>query len=190
MDRRVRARTDRAPVSSFAARFDTGLGPMTTIVDEAGVVLRLLFDIDAQAWMFAEEGLLLRPRRAAHVVREVRSYLAGKSRSLRLRVALRGTPFQVTVWKALRRIRRGQTMSFGELAATIGRPTAVRACTRAVVQAPAELLIPTHRIVGGDGRLHGPRHIVQRKQKLLELEDAWDSATDRVDDRARRRRSE
>lgn len=83
---------------------------------------------------------------------------------------LQGTTFQQRVWQALRRIPRGQTRTYAELAAMIGQPTAVRAAARACATNKVSLLVPCHRIVGSDASLTGYRWGVERKRRLLEIE--------------------
>jgi O-6-methylguanine DNA methyltransferase len=81
-----------------------------------------------------------------------------------------GTPFQVLAWNALQEIPAGTTRSYAAMAATIGRPDAVRAVARANGDNGIAILIPCHRVVGSDGRLVGYGGGVWRKQRLLELE--------------------
>jgi AraC family transcriptional regulator of adaptative response/methylated-DNA-[protein]-cysteine methyltransferase len=83
---------------------------------------------------------------------------------------LRGTAFQREVWAALQRLRTGETVSYGELARRIRRPTAVRAVARACGANGIAIAIPCHRVVGRDGSLTGYRWGVEWKRRLLELE--------------------
>jgi AraC family transcriptional regulator of adaptative response/methylated-DNA-[protein]-cysteine methyltransferase len=83
---------------------------------------------------------------------------------------LRGTVFQLRVWNALRRIPRGETRTYSQLAREMGEPNAVRAVARACALNRVALLVPCHRVVGADGSLTGYRWGVERKQKLLEAE--------------------
>lgn len=83
---------------------------------------------------------------------------------------LRGTAFQLAVWGALRRIPRGRTKSYADVARALGRPRAVRAVARACATNPAALAVPCHRVVGSDGSLRGYKWGVERKRRLLELE--------------------
>lgn len=83
-----------------------------------------------------------------------------------------GTAFQQAVWNALLSIPLGQTCSYGELAAAIGRPKAVRAVGSAVGRNPISILVPCHRVVGGQGQITGYAGGVWRKQALLKLENA------------------
>ncbi len=83
---------------------------------------------------------------------------------------LRGTAFQVQVWQCLLAIREGQTVSYSELAARVGRPNAVRAAASACGRNRIAVLIPCHRVLRSDGRLGGYRWGLDRKQYLLEKE--------------------
>jgi len=85
---------------------------------------------------------------------------------------LRATAFQWQVWERLQAIPRGETRTYGEIAAEIGRPGAARAVGRACATNPVSLVVPCHRAVGGDGGLTGYRWGVERKEKLLRRESA------------------
>ncbi len=85
---------------------------------------------------------------------------------------LRGTEFQLRVWQALRRIPRGQTRSYSQLARELGTPKATRAVARACAMNRVALLVPCHRVVGASGALTGYRWGVERKRMLLEAEGA------------------
>lgn len=83
-----------------------------------------------------------------------------------------GSEFQQSVWRELRRIPVGQTISYGQLAARLGRPTASRAVGMANSKNPVGIVIPCHRVIGADGRLTGYAGGVERKQWLLDHERA------------------
>jgi len=83
---------------------------------------------------------------------------------------LRATTFQRRVFEALRAIPRGETRSYGEIAATIGQPAAARAVASACAKNPAALVVPCHRVVRGDGGVGGYRWGVRRKRVLLASE--------------------
>jgi AraC family transcriptional regulator of adaptative response/methylated-DNA-[protein]-cysteine methyltransferase len=85
---------------------------------------------------------------------------------------IRGTAFQQRVWQALRAIPPGQTASYAEIAARIGRPSAARAVARACATNPAAIVVPCHRVVGKSGELTGYRWGLERKRQLLEREGA------------------
>ena len=83
---------------------------------------------------------------------------------------VRGTAFQEQVWRALRDIPAGETVSYGELARRIGAPRAVRAVAAACGANPTAVAVPCHRVVGADGALTGYRWGVERKRALLDRE--------------------
>jgi methylated-DNA-[protein]-cysteine S-methyltransferase len=117
-------------------------------------------------------------RAAALVAR----YLDGVDEPFDVPVRLRGTPFQVAVWEALRAIPRGATIPYAELARRVGAPAAVRAVGAAVGRNPVSIFVPCHRVVGSDGSLTGYAAGLPRKTRLLRLEGALGD-----DGRARRR---
>ena len=83
---------------------------------------------------------------------------------------MRGTPFQVSVWSALRDIAPTHTISYGELASRLGRRKAVRAVAAAIGRNPLSILVPCHRVVGADGSLTGYAGGLAVKRFLLEHE--------------------
>jgi len=91
---------------------------------------------------------------------------------LDLPLDIRGTAFQQRVWQALRNIPAGTRASYGQIAAQIGQPSAVRAVAGACAANALAIAIPCHRVVRNDGALSGYRWGVERKQALLEREAA------------------
>ena len=89
---------------------------------------------------------------------------------LDLPLDLRGTAFQLRVWQALREIPVGATVSYAQVAARIGAPTAVRAVARACGANPLAVAVPCHRVVRSDGQLSGYRWGLARKRELLRRE--------------------
>jgi methylated-DNA-[protein]-cysteine S-methyltransferase len=106
----------------------------------------------------------------ATVRRQLEEYFAGERRVFDLPVSPPGTPFQQRVWAELRRIGYGETISYAELAARIGRPTAIRAAGAANGANPVSIVIPCHRVIGSDGSLTGYGGGLDAKSALLELE--------------------
>ncbi len=100
----------------------------------------------------------------------VLGHLDGRLGRLDLPLDVRATAFQWQVWRALAAIPRGETRSYGAIAADLGRPAAARAVGRACGLNPVAVVIPCHRAVGGDGGLTGYRWGVERKRRLLDLE--------------------
>lgn len=100
-------------------------------------------------------------------------YLGGGRPGLSgLRLAPEGTAFQLEVWRALCDIPYGALVTYGELAARLGRPGASRAVGAAVGRNPISVIIPCHRVVGADGSLTGYAGGIERKTWLLRLERA------------------
>jgi O-6-methylguanine DNA methyltransferase len=99
------------------------------------------------------------------------AYFDGHLEALKtVRVSVRGTPFQKQVWNALRKIPPAQTRTYGQLAASIGRPGASRAVGAANHCNPIGIVVPCHRVIGADGSLTGYAGGLERKQWLLDHE--------------------
>jgi methylated-DNA-[protein]-cysteine S-methyltransferase len=101
---------------------------------------------------------------------ELGEYFAGKRRSFNVKLAPEGTEFQRAAWKALTQIPFGQTRSYGEQAAAIGKPKAVRAIGAANGRNPIGIVIPCHRVIGANGTLTGYAGGLDKKEFLLKLE--------------------
>jgi methylated-DNA-[protein]-cysteine S-methyltransferase len=100
------------------------------------------------------------------------TYLHGEPVSFDVALDLRGTAFQMEVWTELRRVRTGTTVTYGELAAAIGRPSGARAVAAAVARNPVSIIVPCHRVVGSTGTLTGYAGGLERKRDLLTMECA------------------
>lgn len=103
-------------------------------------------------------------------VRAVVALLEAPREKCSLPLDIQGTAFQRRVWEALQRIPAGTTMTYGELAASIGMPGAVRAVGQACGANPVAVIVPCHRVVQRGGDLGGYRWGVQRKRALLDRE--------------------
>lgn len=97
-------------------------------------------------------------------------HLEGKEPVLGLPLDLRATAFQIQVWKELQKLKPGQTSTYEQIAANIGRPTSTRAVANAIGANPVALVIPCHRVVRKDGTTGGYRWGTARKQQLLQTE--------------------
>lgn len=104
------------------------------------------------------------------VLDQLREYLRGERHHLSIALDIRGTPFQQEVWDDLLRIPYGRTITYSDVAARIGRPTALRAIGQAVGANPVPIVIPCHRVIGADGRLVGFGGGLPLKERLLYLE--------------------
>jgi O-6-methylguanine DNA methyltransferase len=103
-------------------------------------------------------------------VQELKQYFAGGKVSFSSPLDLQGTPFQISVWQALRDIPYGETRSYAQIAQTVGRPSAVRAVGAANGANPVAVLVPCHRVIGSNGTLTGYNGGLQTKSWLLSLE--------------------
>jgi methylated-DNA-[protein]-cysteine S-methyltransferase len=121
---------------------------------------------------YGAEGFVLGQTRArSDASRSLEAYFAGDFAAIdNLDVETGGTPFQRKVWKALRRIPSGQTMSYGALAARVERPRAVRAVGLANGANPVVIVVPCHRVIGADASLTGYGGGLARKKWLLQHE--------------------
>ena len=106
-------------------------------------------------------------------VAKVISFVEAPRIALDLQLDLRGTAFQLRVWEALREIPLGNTVSYSELAQTIGMPKSTRAVAMACGANKIAVAVPCHRVVRNDGGLSGYRWGVERKRVLLEREASY-----------------
>jgi len=104
------------------------------------------------------------------VVSQLMEYFAGQRQWFELPLAPEGTPFQQRVWRELQDIPYGVTISYGQLAARIGQPTASRAVGLANGSNPLAIVIPCHRVIGANGALTGYGGGLPIKERLLALE--------------------
>lgn len=105
-----------------------------------------------------------------HLQDQLRLYFSGQLEQFDLPLAPRGTEFQRDVWTALTKIPYGKTVSYRDVAKSIGRPDAVRAVGAANGQNPIPIVIPCHRVIGSNGSLTGFGGGIAMKRALLELE--------------------
>lgn len=110
-----------------------------------------------------------RPRHAGvnTACTQLREYLAGTRTRFDLRLDLRGTPFQVEVWRSLRKVPYGRTSTYADQARSVGRPAAVRAVGSANGRNPVPIILPCHRILASDGTLGGYSGGLAVKEWLL-----------------------
>jgi methylated-DNA-[protein]-cysteine S-methyltransferase len=105
-------------------------------------------------------------------IRQLEAYFAGELSQFDLALAPVGTFFQREVWSSLRTIPYGETVSYGEIARQLGKPTAYRAVGAANGRNPIPIVIPCHRVIGADGSLTGFGGGLSTKTRLLELESS------------------
>ncbi len=150
------------------------LGKVLIAATERGLCSVILGDSDTQLMrdlraQFPQAKIEAEPNLAPRLD-EVLSQFTEHPAALDLPLDLRATAFQMRVWEALRRIPRGETRTYAELAKSLGHPKAFRAVARACATNPIAVVIPCHRVIGSDGKLTGYRWGEARKKKLLDLE--------------------
>ena len=102
--------------------------------------------------------------------RQLNEYFAGKRDVFSIPLDIRGTAFQKNVWRALQAIPFGKTLSYGQIAKQLGRPTASRAVGAANGRNPLSIVVPCHRVIGSSGKLTGFAGGLDVKAHLLNLE--------------------
>jgi methylated-DNA-[protein]-cysteine S-methyltransferase len=156
-------------------RIDTPIGELAIVADDARRLRAVEWtdhDDNLQRSLrlhYGANGYSLTPApNADGLTAAIRAYFAGNLRAIdELPVATGGTDFQRQVWRALRRIPCGETISYGELARRIDRPAAVRAVGLANGSNPISVVVPCHRVIGSDGSLTGYGGGIERKRWLL-----------------------
>ena len=167
----------------YARWFESPLGPLLALANDEG--LHLLEFVDRRG--LERELQTLRRRVPHHVVpgdhahldsigRELAEYFSGDTLEFATPIKLDGSPFQRAVWEALREIPPGATRSYAEIAARVGKPSAVRAVGRANGDNKLVIIVPCHRVIGADGTLTGYGGGLWRKAWLLEHERRHSSA--------------
>lgn len=150
------------------------LGRLLVAVTERGVCAVQMGDTDVELEKdlraeFPEAKIQRADSRLKDSVQQILNHLNSNAR-LDLPLDIRATAFQRQVWEQLRAIPYGQTLSYGDVAKALGKPGAVRAVGRACATNPVALVIPCHRVVREDKSLGGYRWGLERKKKLLDLE--------------------
>ena len=146
----------------FAFTMDSPIG-LLTVEEQAGAITAISFDGTA---VTAPPTPLLQQAQ-----KQLTEYFAAQRRSFDLPLDPHGTPFQKTAWSALCAIPYGETRTYGQQAATIGKPKACRAIGMANHCNPIPILIPCHRVIGANGKLTGYAGGLDVKRHLLTLEN-------------------
>jgi AraC family transcriptional regulator, regulatory protein of adaptative response / methylated-DNA-[protein]-cysteine methyltransferase len=166
---RARGKGQKIRYSCFSTPLGTVLAAATDkgvcavkLGAEASALQRLLRDEFSAAEIVSE--------RMPAIEARIRAFIEGEGSLARVPLDIRGTVFQRRVWDALRRIPRGETRTYSEIARTIGAAAAVRAVGSACGANPVALMIPCHRAVRTDGGLGGYAWGLPVKERLLEVE--------------------
>lgn len=145
----------------------TELGWLRVVEEDAAIVRLDILREQTEApvdWKRKDTDLLLEARR------QLEEYFAGIRAGFSLPLAPQGTDFQKAVWRQLEAIPYGETRTYGQIAAALGKPKASRAVGGANHNNPIAIVIPCHRVIGADGSLTGYAGGIDLKEKLLHLE--------------------
>jgi methylated-DNA-[protein]-cysteine S-methyltransferase len=161
-------------------RLKSPLGTLLVVQGPTGIV-RIAFEGEPEDAVLAEVAAALGPnvigsdRELASERDALAGYLEGDATTLELPVDLQlmRAPFRRTVLETLRGVPRGQTVSYGELAARAGNPGASRAVGSACARNPIPIVVPCHRVLPSTGKLGNYGGGPERKRVLLELEGAF-----------------
>ncbi|WP_313114841.1 methylated-DNA--[protein]-cysteine S-methyltransferase [Aequorivita sediminis] len=111
------------------------------------------------------------PKELNNVVTQLQEYFEGKRSIFSVKIAPKGTDFQIRVWNELLNIPFGKTLSYQQIANKLGDPKVIRAAASANGKNPISIIIPCHRVIGSDGSLTGYAGGLHRKKWLLEHEN-------------------
>ena len=158
-------------------RFPTKLGPMFACATNRGLCLleftdRRMLETEFQDLCKRLNGVILPGENPylTMVQEQIAAYFEGKRNSFNIPLHTPGTPFQQSVWEALKEIPYGETRSYKEQATGMGKPNAVRAVASANGMNRVAIIIPCHRVIGSNGNLTGYAGGLERKKALLSLE--------------------
>ncbi|WP_207929212.1 methylated-DNA--[protein]-cysteine S-methyltransferase [Actinomadura sp. 6K520] len=150
---------------------DSPVGPLTLMAQD-GALRALYMEVQRHrppAETFGVPGDL-HDEPFATVAEQLTAYFAGELTKFDLPLTLNGTPFQKRVWALLQEIPYGETVTYGELAAELGKPSASRAVGLANGRNPIGVIVPCHRVIGSTGGLTGYGGGLDRKRYLLDFE--------------------
>lgn len=150
------------------AATDSPIGELLLLGD--GEALHSLLMNGDGAFDARKSGLTRDQAAYAGAITQLAEYFAGERSAFELELQPSGTDFQRAVWMALREIPYGETRSYGQIAAAVGRPKAARAVGSANNKNPIAVIVPCHRVIGSGGALVGYAGGLERKTWLLDHE--------------------
>lgn len=167
----------------------TVIGPLLAVASEKGV-MRLVFlrenyeyrsTVGRLTLHFGEDTALIEDPMAFQDLRtQLGEYFSGQRQRFDIPLDLRGSPFQLRVWRQIKKIPFGKLRSYMQIAKAINSPTATRAVGQAVGHNPICILLPCHRVIGSDGKLVGFGGGMSLKAQLLRLEGHTMGKTPRI----------
>ncbi len=161
-------------MTCFLGTFLTPLGLAVAVVDEGGFLRELgLYapeEAEARVQVRVRGGMVRNDAAIMQVAEQLTEYFDGKRREFGLLIAPEGSPFQRSVWELLQKIPYGTSTNYGSIAERLGKPGAARAVGLANGANPIAVVVPCHRVIGGNGSLTGYAGGLDRKAALLQLE--------------------
>jgi methylated-DNA-[protein]-cysteine S-methyltransferase len=164
--------TDEGPGGGRTARalhIGSPLGPLRIVAEGDALAALQLDEGPPSECLAPAAGTVADPLLAA-AHRQLAEWFAGERTRFELALRPAGTPFQAAVWRALLEIPFGETRTYGEIAARVGRASASRAVGAANGRNPIAIVVPCHRVIGAGGALTGYAGGVERKRWLLDHE--------------------
>ena len=145
--------------------YNTEIGTIG-IEDSEGFISRVYFkEPDDKSGMLVQETHLIK-----EMSRQLEDYISGKIREFSVPVKCEGTSFMKQVWDIISEIPYGKTLTYGQIAAKLGKPKAARAVGLACNRNPVPIIVPCHRVVGSNGKMTGYAGGLELKESLLSLE--------------------
>ena len=144
--------------------YDTILGSVTFVEEKGALVVITTRPYQSKEEIYQETPVI------KEAFRQLSEYFSGNRKTFNLPLLLKGTDFQKQVWQALLKIPFGETRSYKQIAEAIGNPKAVRAVGMANNKNPLLIVVPCHRVIGGNGKLVGYAVGLDKKEYLLRLE--------------------
>ncbi|MDO9127781.1 methylated-DNA--[protein]-cysteine S-methyltransferase [Parvibaculum sp.] len=157
-------------ISLATATLDTPIGRLRLAATDGGLAM-VVFPNQKDMAFPKREGSAAARKHLAAGIKALDRYFEGKQKTFdEVVLAPAGTPFQMSVWKALARIPFGETRSYADVAREIGNPKGMRAVGLANGRNPIPVIVPCHRVIGANGSLTGFGGGLPTKKWLLEFE--------------------
>lgn len=157
-------------------KLQSALGRLYVVVSDEGIVYIGTPDApfeEVEVWAkkpFKNYTFEENREKVAQYIDQLEAYFKGELREFDMPIHVKGTPFQLAVWDALKELPYGTTTSYSGIAERIGNPKAVRAVGAAIGANPILAIIPCHRVIGKNGKMTGFRSGIPMKEFLLQLE--------------------
>lgn len=157
-------------------KLQSALGRLYVVVSDEGIVYIGTPDApfeEVEVWAkkpFKNYTFEENREKVAQYIDQLEAYFKGELREFDIPIHVKGTPFQLAVWDALKGLPYGTTTSYSGIAEKIGNPKAVRAVGAAIGANPILAIIPCHRVIGKNGKMTGFRSGIPMKEFLLQLE--------------------